>query len=98
MKKAMALAIGLVVLGALGSAAAQDKAAPAKKMASPKAMAAPMNSSDIKWGDAPPNLPTGAKFAVLAGDPGKTGPYVVRLKLPDGYKFAPHWHPLDENA
>lgn len=100
MKKALALAIGLVVLGALGSAAsAQDKAAaPAKKMAAPKAMAAPMNSSDIKWGDGPPNIPAGAKFAVLMGDPGKTGPYVIRLKLPDGYKFAPHWHPMDEIA
>ena len=99
MKKALALTIGLVVLGALGSAAsAQDKAAPAKKMAAPKAMAAPMNSSDIQWGDAPPNLPAGAKFAVLMGDPGKTGPYTIRLKMPDGYKFAAHWHPMDENA
>jgi anti-sigma factor ChrR (cupin superfamily) len=99
MKKAMALAIGLVILGALGSAAAaQEKAAPAKKKAAPKAMAAPMNPSDIQWGDAPPILPAGAKFAVLMGDPGKTGPYVVRMKLPDGYKIAAHWHPLDESV
>ena len=100
MKKALALAIGLAVLGAVGSAAAQEKAAaPAKKkMAAPKAMAAPMNESDIKWGDAPPIMPAGAKFAVLAGDPGKTGSYVIRLKMPDGYKVAAHWHPLDENV
>ena len=97
MKKTLALAIGLVVLGALGSAAAEEKAAPAKKMAAPKAMAAPMNSSDIKWGDAPPIFPAGAKVAVLMGDPGKAGPYTVRIKAPDGYKVAAHWHPLDEN-
>ncbi len=99
MKKALALAIGLVFLGALGSpAAAEEKAALAKKKAAAKAMAAPMNPSDIQWGDAPSNLPAGAKFAVLMGDPGKTGSYVVRLKMPDGYKIAAHWHPLDENV
>jgi hypothetical protein len=98
MKKALALAIGLVVLGALGSAAAEEKAAPAKKKAAAKAMAAPMNPSDIQWGDAPPILPAGAKFAVMMGDPGKTGPYTVRLKMPDGYKMAAHWHPMDESV
>ena len=52
---------------------------------------------DIKWGDPPPALPKGAKFAVLYGDPGKAGPYVIRLMLPVGYKVAPHWHTLPEN-
>lgn len=46
----------------------------------------------IKWQDAPPALPRGAKFAVLAGDPGKEGPFVLRLNLPAGYKVPPHWH------
>jgi uncharacterized RmlC-like cupin family protein len=26
------------------------------------------------------------------------GPYVVRLKMPDGYKIMPHWHPTTENV
>src|SRR6478672_279437 len=43
-------------------------------------MKMPMNGKDIKWGPAPPSLPKGAEFAVLSGDPGKDGPYVVRLK------------------
>ena len=60
-------------------------------------MSAPVNSSDIQWGDAPPIFPAGAKFAVLMGDPGKSGSYAVRLKMPDGYKIAAHWHPTDEN-
>src|SRR3954453_23559667 len=28
----------------------------------------------------------------------KSGLYTVRLKLPDGYKFPPHWHPTTENV
>jgi quercetin dioxygenase-like cupin family protein len=53
---------------------------------------------DINWGPAPPSLPAGAKAAVLAGDPSKAGPYVIRVQLPDGYKVPPHWHPTDENV
>src|SRR5262245_36959138 len=54
--------------------------------------------SEIKWGPAPPGLPPGAQFAVLAGDPTKSVPFVIRAKLPDGYKVPPHWHPSDENV
>jgi uncharacterized protein DUF4437 len=51
-----------------------------------------MNTNEIKWGDAPPSIPKGAKIAVLYGDPGKSGPFVARLMMPAGYKIAPHWH------
>jgi hypothetical protein len=53
---------------------------------------------DVKWGPAPPALPAGAKFAVLSGNPGKAEDFVIRAKLPDGYKVPPHWHPTDENV
>jgi len=56
-----------------------------------------MNAKEIKWGDAPPNLPKGAKIAVLSGDPGKAGPFVGRLMVPAGYKIAPHYHSTDED-
>jgi len=56
-----------------------------------------INPADIKWGDAPPVMPKGAKIAVLAGDPFKPGPYVIRLAMPAGYKIAPHWHSQAEN-
>lgn len=56
-----------------------------------------INPADIKWGDAPPSLPKGAKLAVLSGDPGKEGPFVIRLKAPAGYKIPPHWHTQAEN-
>ena len=55
-----------------------------------------ISPTDIKWGDAPPSLPKGAKIAVLQGDPGKAGPFVIRLQAPGGYKIAPHWHTQDE--
>jgi len=51
----------------------------------------------VQWGDAPPMLPKGAKLAVLQGDPSKPGPFVIRLKMPAGYKAAPHWHSQPEN-
>jgi hypothetical protein len=53
----------------------------------------------LKWGKTPPGLPPGGEMAVLTGDPSKAGsPYVLRAKLPDGYKVPPHWHPSDENV
>jgi hypothetical protein len=53
----------------------------------------------IPWGPAPPFINPGAQLAVLEGDPtASTGDYTVRLKMPDGYRIAPHWHPLRENV
>jgi len=53
----------------------------------------------IPWGPAPPVVPAGAQFAVLEGDPtASTGDYTIRLKMPDGYRIAPHWHPKRENV
>ena len=39
-----------------------------------------------------------AQVAVVSGNPGSDGPYVVRAKLPSGYKIPPHTHPTDENV
>src|SRR4029077_13439939 len=55
-----------------------------------------IDAEDIKWGDAPPSLPKGAKLAVLHGDPGKAGPFVIRLMVPPGYRIPPHWHSQPE--
>jgi quercetin dioxygenase-like cupin family protein len=54
--------------------------------------------TDLKWGAPPPFLAKGATFVVVSGDPGQPGPFTIRLKLPAGYKIAPHWHPTDENV
>jgi len=34
----------------------------------------------LKWMDGPPGLPSGSKFAVVSGDPGKAGNFVIRAK------------------
>jgi ketosteroid isomerase-like protein/quercetin dioxygenase-like cupin family protein len=56
-----------------------------------------LTGRDITWGDAPPALPAGSKMAVISGDPGKAGPFVVRAQMPPGYRIPPHWHPSDEH-
>lgn len=40
----------------------------------------------------------GVQVAVLAGDPAKSGLYVVRLKLPAGTVFPVHYHNETENV
>src|SRR5687767_8325159 len=58
-----------------------------------------LNQPDnLKWQDGPPSLPKGAKIAVLEGDPGKEGPFVFRVKVPDGYRIPPHTHPKMERV
>jgi quercetin dioxygenase-like cupin family protein len=57
-----------------------------------------LNESDMKWGDAPPSLPKGAKAVVLSGDPGKEGEFTLRLKMPKDYKIPAHWHPTSEHV
>jgi hypothetical protein len=53
----------------------------------------------ISYGAAPASLNPGAQLAVLEGNPGaSSGDYTVRLKMPDGYRIAPHWHPYRENV
>jgi hypothetical protein len=52
----------------------------------------------IKWVDGPASLPPGAKMAALEGDPSKEGPFVLRIKMPDGMKIKPHTHPKDERV
>src|SRR5262245_8349093 len=55
-----------------------------------------VSPQDIKWGPAPALLPSGAEAALLFGDPGKEGLFVLRLKFPKGYRVPPHTHPVDE--
>jgi uncharacterized RmlC-like cupin family protein len=53
----------------------------------------------ILYGPAPAFVAAGAQLAVLEGNPGaSSGDYTVRLKMPAGYRIAPHWHPYRENV
>ena len=81
----MRICLGLVALTVMTSTAlAADMIT-----ATPKSLA---------WGEAPDAFPKGGKIAVLAGDPTKSGPFVLRFKAPNGYKFAAHNHPTTENV
>jgi uncharacterized RmlC-like cupin family protein len=53
----------------------------------------------VPYGPAPAFLQPGAQLAVLEGDPtAPSGDFTIRLKMPAGYKIAPHWHPNRENV
>jgi hypothetical protein len=52
----------------------------------------------IEWKSGPPSLPPGAQIAVLEGDPSKEGPFVFRVKVPDGYRIPVHTHPKTERV
>ncbi len=73
----------------------------------------PAGPPELKWGPAPAVYPAGAQMAglpvlqgafpraqmaVLQGNPGGTGLFTVRLRMPDGYRIAPHTHPTDEHV
>lgn len=78
-----AAAVVAILVGAPIAALAADE----HKIVSPQ---------EIKWAPGPGSIPPGAEAAVLYGDPGKDGLFVLRLKLPKGYRIAPHSHPKPE--
>ena len=83
------LVCSLLCLGIIAAAGAQDANMHRHVL---------VGGSEVTWGDAPPILEKGASFAVVSGDPTKASPFVIRLKMPAGYKIAPHWHPTDEHV
>jgi len=84
MRKCLAIA-GMLAIGAIPICAlAQDHHAT-------------VQADGLKW-SAPAAYGAGAQFAVVKGDPTKEGMYVVRLKVPAGFKIPAHTHPNDENV
>src|SRR5690349_4327027 len=94
MRKVLLLSAVLLVAFA-ATVLGQDATAPA---AAPAMNHVAMKPADLKWGDAPPVFEKGAMFTVVSGNPMAEGNYVVRLKMPAGYKINPHWHPTDETV
>jgi hypothetical protein len=83
MKRLLLAAVGVgAVLG--GSAAADEN----HKV---------LNLNALTW-VASPRLPRGAQVAILAGNPGKEGHYIILAKLPDGFEIPAHWHTNAENV
>jgi hypothetical protein len=58
-----------------------------------------IRSHEILWKDvAGGPLPSGAKVAVLEGNPKQEGMFTQRLFLPPGTVLMPHWHPREERV
>jgi len=55
------------------------------------AQLSPIAPADVKW-QAAGQGPGAAKIAVLEGDLLQPGPFTVRMRVPAGYVFEPHWH------
>lgn len=53
----------------------------------------------VSWGDCPPVLPSGARCAIAEGDPSTPDAlFALRVRMPDGYRIPPHFHPADEHV
>ena len=53
---------------------------------------------EIMWEEGPESLPEGVEHAVLEGELGEVGIFVMRLRFPDGYEIPPHTHPNYERV
>jgi quercetin dioxygenase-like cupin family protein len=80
------IAVPFLAAGLCGGVAGQA-------LADEATMATP---ADMAWADGPPVLPPGARIAVLSGNPQKEGPFVFRLKFPEGYEIPAHTHSIAE--
>jgi hypothetical protein len=61
------------------------------------AAATSVQAKSMKWADVSgAGLPAGAQMAVVSGNPGKAGPFVVQIKMPANYAVPAHHHPTDE--
>ncbi len=98
--KKFALSLAVLVTLSLAIRAAEEKegAKPSATATSTKSAKHVMvTPADLKWIDAPPGLPPGAKIAVLEGDPAKKGSFTMRAQMPASYKIPPHTHPTAEH-
>lgn len=97
MRKLLAVVL-LLTSFVLAQTTKTETAAKTKKGKSTAATPIVVTPDAVQWGDAPAMLPAGVKMAVLSGNPTAPGPFVIRLKLPDGTRIMPHWHPTTENV
>lgn len=91
---------GVVVLCVLGVGAwyahAQPAAGRVGVTAGPHIMITP---DDVQWSPGPPVLGAGTFVATIEGDPAAPNAlFTMRLKVPDGWRIAPHFHPADEHV
>jgi quercetin dioxygenase-like cupin family protein len=55
-------------------------------------------AGEVRWGACPAKFPPGAQCATIEGDPkAENVLFTTRVRIPDGYRIAPHYHPADEH-
>jgi quercetin dioxygenase-like cupin family protein len=91
------LALSVLLAGSLlpGPIRAAEPTNPAAATVKSHIMVRP---DELKWEACSPALPAGAQCATIEGD--RNAPNVLftyRVKLPDGFRIAPHFHPADEH-
>lgn len=87
----------IAVLAAVAALAATGRGAAAQDTGHAGHMVLVPGDAAVEWQPGPADLPKGTRIAVLAGDPGKPGPFVLRVKFPPNTTVAPHRHATDEN-
>jgi quercetin dioxygenase-like cupin family protein len=85
---------GFVVSGCL-ALCVYGVTSPAGAQTDPKGFVR-MTPEQADWKDVPNGH--GVQTAVVSGDPGKAGLYVIRVRFPPGIMSAPHFHPEDRHA
>jgi quercetin dioxygenase-like cupin family protein len=98
----LAVAAGAVLAGAAVAGAVLAGAAVAAEPTNPAAATVKthimVQPDGLRWEPCSNALPPGAQCATIEGD--RSAPDVLftyRVKLPDGYRIAPHFHPADEH-
>jgi quercetin dioxygenase-like cupin family protein len=87
---------GVVVSGSARAAHAQEPAPPIQDPGPEQHII--YRAADVEWQDGPASFQPGAQFAVLEGDPSRPGVFTMRIRMPDGFVIAPHWHPNVERV
>ncbi len=93
----MRMLLSLILL-VVAASAAMAQGAEGAGAAQETGKAALFPPTEIQWNEGPASLPKGAKVAVLEGDPAKAGVFTIRLRFPDGFQVAPHWHTQMEHV
>lgn len=84
--------------GILALQAAQPAEIQAQSASAPGAQAIVALPDALEWGPAPAILDAGARMAVIEGNPAEAGEFTLRLRMPAGYRIAPHYHPVTEHV
>jgi quercetin dioxygenase-like cupin family protein len=99
MRRVLITSILVLAIAAMGQQTSKKPKDSAKSQAAKTEARHVYTQPQMQWGPAPPFVPPGAQLTVLEGDPGaSSGDFTVRVKTPDGYVVAPHWHPTRENV